>query len=173
MKRMLVAASVAALTTAVAASAGSPSPKALYNALLVSPVKGVTPTPTRPSGNSARHHVVGELLINFNGGHSRIAYVVLPTHADAMANYADGIRALKKIRSITKVEKTVPGLPKPSVLVNATQSGIGVTQISFVFDNVEIASQSIRVRAKSGSEKLAKSLAGLALEHLRSVEKNA
>jgi hypothetical protein len=173
MKRILVAVSVVALTTAVAASAGSPSPKALYNALLVSPVKGVTPTPTRPGSSSRRHHVVGELLINFNGGHSRIAYVVLPTHADALGNYADGIRALKKIRSVRKVEKSVPGLPKPSVLVDASQSGIGVTQISFIFDNVEIAAQSIRLQAKSGNEKLARSLAVLALEHLRSVEKSA
>src|SRR5579859_1594362 len=173
MKRTFLAVCVVALATAVAASAGSPSPKALYNALLVSPVSGVTPTPTRAGSNSRRHHVVGEMLINFDGGHSRIAYVVFPTHADALANYADGIQALKKIRSVRKVEKSVVGLPRPSVLVDATQSGIGVTQVSFVFDNVEMAAQSIRINAKSGNEKLARSLAALALRHLRSVEKTA
>ena len=172
-KRMLLAACVAALAAAAAASAGSPSPKALYNALLAAPVNGTPPTPTRPGSNSKRHHVVGEMLIDFNGGHSRIAYVVFPTHTDALGNYADGIRALKKIRSVTKVAKTVPGLPKPSVLVDATQSGIGVTQVTFVSGNVELVSQSVRVGKKSGNEKLAKSLAALALKHLRSVEKSA
>ena len=173
MKRILVMTLAALLTAAATASAGSPSPKALYNALLVAPVKGATPTPGRPGSLSRRHHVVGELLITFANGHSRIVYGVFPTHADALGNYADGIKALKKIRSVTKVAKTVPGLPKPSVLVNATQSGIGVTQVTFVFGNVELVSQSIREQAKSGNEKLAKSLAGLALRHLKSVEKTA
>lgn len=117
--------------------------------------------------------MVGELLVNFNGGHSRIAYVVFPTHTDALGNYEDGIRALKLIPSVRKVKKPVRGLPQPSILVDASQSGIGVTQISFVFGNVEIAAQSVREQAKSGNEKLARSLAGLALRHLKSVEKTA
>jgi hypothetical protein len=129
--------------------------------------------PGRPGSQSKRHHVVGELLVNFNGGHSRIAYVVFPTHTDALGNYEDGIRALKLIPSVRKVKKPVRGLPQPSILVDASQSGIGVTQISFVFGNVEIAAQSVREQAKSGNEKLARSLAGLALRHLKSVEKTA
>lgn len=169
----VVAATLAvALATAVAASA-APSPKALYNALLVQAVKGATPTPTRPGSQAKRHHVVGELLINFSGGRSRIAYVVFPTHADALGNYEDGIRALKFIHSVRKIKTLIPGLPKPSVLVNASQSGIGVTQITFVSGNVELVSQTVRLNAQGGNEKLAKTLAVLALTHLRKVEKTA
>src|SRR5581483_7595498 len=171
MKRMLVAGFLAALVGAVAASAGGPSPKALYNALLVARVKGVLPTPTQPGGQAKRHHVVGEMLINLTGGRTRIAYVVFPSHADALGNYQDGIRALKSIRTVRKIRTQVSGLPKPSVLVDASQSGIGVTQVSFVADNVEIAAQSIQLNKKSGNEKLAKSLAQLALQHLHKIEK--
>ena len=172
MKRMLAVACVAALVAAVAASA-APSPKALYNALLVSTVKGVMSTPARPGSQAKRHHVVGEMLFNFLDGHSRIAYVVFPTHADALGNYADGLRALKSIPAVKKIVKPVPGLPKPSILVDASQTGVGVTQVSLVVDNVEIAAQSLRLQAKSGNEKLAKSLALLAIKHLKSIEKTA
>jgi hypothetical protein len=158
---------------AAAASAGSPSPKALYNALLASPVSGTVPTPTRPGTQAKRHHVVGEMLVNFADGKSRIAYVVFPSHADALGNYRDGIGALKFIHAVRKILKPVPGLPKPSILVDASQSGIGVTQVSFVVGNVEIAAQTVRVNAKTGNEKRARSLAQLALSHLRKVEKNA
>ena len=171
--KIFVAALAVALATAAAAAFAAPSPKALYNALLAARVSGVTPTPTRPGTISKRHHVVGEMLINFNGGRSRIAYVVFPTHADALGNYEDGVHALKFIHAVRKIRKPVPGLPKPSILVDASQSGIDVTQITFVFDNVELVSQSVRLGKKSGNEKLANSLAELALSHLKSVEKSA
>lgn len=173
MKRMLVVASVAALVGPLAASARTPSPKALYNALLATRLSGAIPTPTQPGTTSKRHHVVGEMLIDFPDGRTRVAYVVFPTHADTLGNYADGLRALKKIHSVRKIAKTVPGLPKPSVLVNASQTGIGVTQVTFVSDNVELVSQSIKVNATSGDEKQAKKLALLALRHLKSIEKTA
>jgi hypothetical protein len=172
MKRVLVVAVLAAIA-APTASAAAPSPKALYNALLAARLSGTEPTPTQPGAVSRRHHVVGEMLINFSGGRTRIAYVVFPTYKDALGNYADGLRALKKIRSVRKVAKTLAGLPKPSVLVDATQNGIGVTQVTFVSGNVELVSQSIKLHAQNGGEKLAKRLAALALRHLRSVEKNA
>jgi hypothetical protein len=111
------------------------------------------------------------MLINFKGGRSRIGYVVFPRHADALANFADGIAALKKIHLIRKVERRLPGLPRPSLRVDASQGGVGVTQITFVSDNVEVVGQSVRLKATSGDVKLAKRLAHLALNHLRTVEK--
>jgi hypothetical protein len=172
MRRILVTGVALALATAAAASA-TPSPKALYNALLATRLSGVEPTPAKPGTQALRHHVVGEMLINFSGGRTRIAYVVFPKHADALGNYADGLAALKKIGSVRKVRKTVAGLPKPSVLVDASQNGIGVTQVTFVSDNVELVSQSIKLNATTGDEKLARSLAQLALRHLKTVEKTA
>ena len=164
---------VAALTLAAPAAAGGPKPRALYNALLASHVSGTSATPTRPGAVSTRHHVVGEMLFDFSDGRSRIAYVVFPTHADALGNYADGVSALKKLTAVRKVVKNVAGLPRPSVRVDAAQSGLGVTQITFVSANVELVSQSIQLNAKTGNEKLARRLAGLALTHLRAIEKSA
>jgi hypothetical protein len=159
------------LTAAITAVAAVPSPKGLYMTLLESPVAGAKPTAVRPGANSKRHHVVGEVEIDFAGGSKRIVYVVFPTHADAVGNHADGVRALKTIHGISKIEKSVRGLPKPSVLVDARDGGLGVTQVTFVVDNVEIATQSIRRGAKTGDEKAAKNVAQLALQHLRSIQK--
>ena len=164
---------VAALAVATPAAAGRRAPRALYNALLASHVSGTTATPTQAGAVSKRHHVVGEMLFDFGGGRSRIAYVVFPTHADALGNYADGVSALKKLTAVRKVVKNVAGLPKPSVRVDASQNGLGVTQITFVSENVELVSQSIQLNAKTGNEKLARKLAGLALTHLRAIEKSA
>jgi hypothetical protein len=172
MKRMVLVVVLAAFASAASAFA-APSPKALYNALLATPLSGTTPTPSRPGSTSRRHHVVGEILVNFSGGRTRIAYVVFPNHADALGNYRDGVSVLKRIGAVRKIKKPVPGLPRPSILVDAFQSRIGVTQITFLSGNVEIAAQSVRTNAKSGNEKLAKSLAQLALRHLRTVEKTA
>lgn len=166
MKRLLAA-------TAITAVSAVPAPKALYKALLHSPVAGAKPKVVRPGPNSTRHHVVGEVEIDYAGGSKRIVYVVFPTHADAVGNHTDGVRQLKTIRGISKIEKTVPGLPKPSVLVDASEGRIGVTQVTFVAGNVEIAAQSIKPNARTGGEKAATSVAQLALRHLRSVEKRA
>jgi len=172
-RRIVVVALAVALACTAAASAAGPSPRALYNALLASHVNGTPATVTQTGSTSRRHHVIGEMLVNFSGGRTRLAYVVFPKHADALGNYADGLLALKKIKSVRKIEKTVPGLPKPSVLVDASQNGLGVTQVTFVSDNVELVSQSIKVNAIGGDEKQAKRLALLALRHLQSVEKTA
>jgi len=166
MRRLLAA-------TAISAVAAVPTPKALYKALLESPVAGAKPRAVQPGPNSTRHHVVGEAEIDYAGGSKRIVYVVFPTHADAVGNHADGVRQLKAIHGISKIEKPVPGLPKPSVLVDASEGRLGVTQVTFVAGNVEIAAQSIKANAKDGDEKVAKSVAQLALRHLRSVEKGA
>ena len=165
MKRLLV-------TTAVAVLTGSPSPKALYQALLESPVSGARPVVVQRGFNSKRHHVVGEVEIDFGGGRTRILYGVFPTRADAVADLADGVAGLKNVHGVSKVEKSVPGFPKPSLLVDATQNGLGVTQLTFVSGNVVSVAQLLKPKAKNGGEKVATSVAQLALRHLRSVEKN-
>ena len=166
MKRLLV-------TTAITVVSAAPSPKALYKALLKSPVAGVKPAAVQPGSNSSRHHVVGEVEIDFGGGGTRIVYGVFPTRADAVADLADGVASLKNVHGISKIAKSVPGLPKPSVLVDVLQNGLGVTQVTFVKGNVVSVAQSIKPKAKSGDEKVATSVAQLALRHLKSVEKNA
>jgi hypothetical protein len=170
MRSALIVLSVAALAASAPGAAARPSPDKLYDALLAAKGNGVLPTATQPGGQSRRHHAVGEMLISYKSSLSRIAYVVFPTHADALANFADGIAALKKIRLIRKVERRLPGLPRPSVRVDASAGGVGVTQITFVAGNVEVAGQSVRRKATSGNVKLANRLAQVALNHLRSVE---
>jgi hypothetical protein len=113
--------------------------------------------------------VVGDVEISLNGDRARIVYVIFPAQADALGNHADGVRQLKTEKGIVKVQSPVPGLPKPSVLVNASVNGLGVTQVSFVFGDAEIAVQTLRPNARSGYVKSTLSLAGFALDHLRAV----
>jgi len=158
-----------------------PSPQALYKALLAAQLpqselpagfSSAEAKPKQTAGNPKRHHAVGEVEIDFNGG-AGIVYVIFPTRADALANHGDGVRALKTQKGVTKVQSPVPGLPNPSVILNASLNGLGVTQVSFVADSVEINAQTLRPNAKSGDVKKTLSLARFAIQHLKTVEQHA
>jgi hypothetical protein len=168
---------VAATALAVSASV---TPQALVHALQTQEVRkselpaGVTKADLQkrqPGTTSRHHHVVGEAELDLAGKRGgRIVYVVFPKHADAIANHAEGVRELPRVGGITKVRKQIPGLPRPSLLVDASVNSLGITQVSFVTENLEIAAQSIKQNATSGSERDALALARFALRHLHAVQ---
>jgi hypothetical protein len=167
-----------ALLTALALA--SVAPQALVHALLTQPVRkselpaGVTKADVskrQPGSTSKRHHVVGEVELVLTGKTAgRIVYVVFPAHQDALANYADGLKALKTLGGVEKVRKTLPSLPQPSILVDASVNAVGITQVTYVTGTVEIAAQSLKIKAPNGGEQTALGLARFALRHLHAVE---
>jgi len=166
---------VSSVALAVAAVA---SPKALVQALLaarVAPPAGFSsPMTTKavPGADPRRHHVVGEVEIDFNGGSARVVFAVFPTRADALGNHADGLRILPTEKGVHSYRTAVPGLPRPSVIVEASAGDVGVTQISFVADNVEVAAQTAVLHAKQGNPPATLELATFALRQLRAVERH-
>jgi hypothetical protein len=124
------------VAAALSATERVPSPQALYRALLTDRLSqselpaGFSSPRTKakrpePGGNPQRHHVVGEVEIDLNGGRARIVYAIFPTRADALANHAAGVQGLKSIKGITKVQSPVPGFPKPSLILDASLKSPG------------------------------------------------
>ena len=175
-------AALAALALAGTASGAGPSPQKLYRALLSARISaselpaGFSSPRTMnnaPGPNPKRHHVVGEVEIDLNGGQSAIVYVVFPTKADALAAYADGLRELKTTKGVTAVRSPVPGVPSPSVAVDASAQGLGITQVTLVSGNVEIATETARHGGKHGDRAGTVALAKAALRHLASIARRA
>ncbi len=166
---------LAALVLAGTAAAASPSPQKVYRALLASRISPselprgfARPRTVKnvPGPNPRRHHVVGEVEIDLNGGQSAIVYVVFPTQADATAAYDDGLRELKTTKGVVSIRSPAPGLAKPSVAVDASAGGIGITQITLVSGNVEIAAETARHGGNHGDRAGTVALAKAALRHL-------
>jgi hypothetical protein len=173
-----LAALLVALALAGTAAAANPSPQRLYQALLSArisaselPAGFARPRTVKnsPGPNPRRHHVVGEVEIDLNGGQSAIVYVVFPTRADALAAYSDGVHDLKTTKGVVAVRSPVPGLAKPSVLADASASGIGITQVTLVSGSVEIATETAAHGGKHGDEAGTVRLAKAALRHLVTV----
>jgi hypothetical protein len=121
-----------------------------------------------PSPNPRRHHVVGEVEVDFNAGHSRIVYAVYPRRADALGNFADGLKGLAAQPGI-RVAQPAPGLPRPSVVIRASANGVVVSQVSFVADAVGVSIQTLGGPPAARSTAATLSLARFALRHLRAV----
>jgi hypothetical protein len=175
-------AAVVALALAGTAVAGNPSPQKLYQALLSTrmavselPAGFASPRSVKnsPGPNPRRHHVVGEVEIDLNGGQSAIVYVVFPTRADALGAYNDGIRELKTTKGVVSVRSPAPGLSKPSLTVDASVSGLGITQVTLVSGNVEIAAETAVHGGNHGDRVGTVRLAKAALRHLAAVERRA
>jgi hypothetical protein len=171
----------AALVLAGTAVAATPSPQKVYRALLSTriaaselPAGFTSPRimNNTPGPNPKRHHVVGEVEIDLNGGQSAIVYVVFPTKADALAAYNDGVRDLKTTQGVVSFRSPAPGLPKPSVTVDASASGLGLTQVTLASGNVEIATETARHGGKHGDRAGSLALAKAALRHLAVVERH-
>ena len=168
-------AAIAALVLAGTAAAVNPSPQKVYRALLASRISAselprgfARPRTAKnsPGPTPRRHHVVGEVEIDLNGGQSAIVYVVFPTRADALGAYNDGLRELKKTSGVVSVRSPVPGLAKPSVAVDASASGLGITQITLVSGNVEIAAETAMHGGEHGDRAGTVALAKAAIRHL-------
>jgi hypothetical protein len=175
-------AAFSALVLVGTAAAASPSPQKVYQGLLTTRI----PASELPAGFSSprtvknapgptpkRHHVVGEVEIDLNGGQSAIVFVVFPTKADALAAYSDGVRELKKTKGVVSVTSPAPGVPKPSVRVDAAANGLGITQVTLVAGNVEIATETALHGGKHGDRVGSLALAKAALRHLAAVERRA
>jgi len=121
--------------------------------------------------NPRRHHVVGAVEVNLNSGHARIVYVIFPTRADALGNQTDGVKGLKAVKGI-KVQLSAPGFPKPSLIINGSENGMGVTQVSFVAGNVGVNAQTTRPNSNSGDIHGTLGLARFALRHLRAFQRH-
>lgn len=157
--------------SALPAFAAAPSPRALYKALVASPIpKAQLPTgtyATKPIGHPAsstgrRHHVVGyvENIVNMGlpGSYSEmgsINYVVFTRHDAALRNFKSQLKGA----TITHL----PGFPQqPAVII----SGTGASYVSFVRGVVHGFAESRRRPRRANALALAK----VALRHLKSVE---
>jgi hypothetical protein len=160
----------------VPAVARTASPRALYRALLASPIPQVQlpkgfhaakPIGRRPgsSPSARRHHVWGEVEIGLDKkGFSGIVYGVFPRRADAFGNYRDEVRLWAK----DGLAKHLPGFPQPAVIINATLGGIHFTQIRYLAGSVDVTAT---VGGRNGSRRAdALALARVALRHLKAVE---
>ena len=157
------------------------SPRVLLNRLLTTAIKsrelpsgyysakvGVT----TPSAQAKKHHVVGDVEIDFDSGDASVIYVVLPTRKDALGDWYDS-DIFKKAKSRLPAP---PNLPKPSGIFNTSVSGKnafgkkvtnGVTIVGFVSQNVIVSAVTISTdNTESGDVPSAITLARFALRHL-------
>jgi hypothetical protein len=162
------------------------SPKALYQALLETPVetsalpdgyRSPRVDPVAPSARAKRHHVVGEVGISSTKSGSagaRMIYIVFPTHADALGDWRDGVRVLPKKRL-----SPPSSVPAPSAMFNERDTlensagrrfAVGATILAYVKGNliVEVETTSTG-SATEGDRHGAVALAQFALSHLGSL----
>jgi hypothetical protein len=154
------------------ATARTPSPQALYKALLRSRIPrsqlpkgfhGPQISRADPDATDRRHHVVGEVEIDFDRDKGSILYLVFPTRADARGDLNDGLAAVKGVRS----KRRVLSLPQPALLLSGAQGGVGFAEVVFVKGNVLVATIITRPRSPGGGRADALALAKLALRHLK------
>ena len=133
------AASLALLLVCAAAAQATPSPQALYQALLKTPpagslppaLKGSTPKANTLARGSKQHHAVGAVVIGNTA--AIVGFLVFPTHALALAD----LKAYPPNTGPNKIVTTTPkGLPRPAFILRATGNGYVTAYAVFVLDNV-------------------------------------
>lgn len=137
------ASSLAVLLICAAAAQATPSPTALYQALLKKPpagslpsaLKGSTPKKNTLSRGSRKHHAVGAVVIGNSA--AIVGFLVFPTHALAVAD----LKAYPPNTGPNKiVTRTPTGLPRPAYILRATENGYEAAYAVFVVDNVIVDS---------------------------------
>lgn len=155
--------------------ARTPSPQALYKALLASSIpksqlpKGFRRAETWPADPTAaekRRHVVGVVEIDLIPSTRSIFYYVFPTRVDAVGALNDTLTALPGVSS----KRSVPSLPQPALILIAARSGVGFAVALFVRRNVLVGATILEPKSESGGQADALALAKLALRHLKAVE---
>ena len=141
-----------ALVLSAAAAAGL-APQALVTKLLKAPIRaselppGFTHPQTErqaPSANGRKHHAVGLVDVALKGpdAEDAIAWVVFPTHADAVADLNN-----PAVGNGVKVVDVVPRI-KTSLVLTGTLGGETVTDAAAVVGNVlvqgVVASSTVR-----------------------------
>ncbi len=149
-------------------------PAVLYQSLLQTPVAASSlPAGYRsprvgaatPSARAKLHHVLGEVdvLASKNGSvGARVTYIVFPTHADALADWTDGLRHSPKTHLLPP-----SSVPQPAVMFNAPATAkvaYGATVLGHLTGNliVEVETTSLS-NAAHGDEQGAIALARFAL----------
>ena len=175
----VLAASVLGIAPLTTATAAAPSPKALYDALLSTPVSATklpagfrfpSVGPGQPGTTATKHHVVGQVMVVLNNGDDGlIVFAVYPTRAEALGNQRDAVALLQRSKGMT-IRRDVAGVPVPSVLFSSLLNGLRFTQLSLAVGNVEVNAVFPSEGTKSAGEKTALTLARFALTHLAAVK---
>lgn len=177
--------------TVFAATAGaetaqrSQTPRALYEALLTSSVSGKLPSGfstakigvSKLSDRAMKHHGVGGVEIDIDGGDAAIIYIVFPTRADAVADWKD-VNLKQQAKSVI----TAPSrFPWPAVIANSSVTGNnvfgkkvtnGVTDLAFTSRNVIVQALTRSVDNKdSGDIPATIRLGDFALKHLNAIRR--
>lgn len=137
------AASLALLLVCAAAAQATPSPQALYHALLEKPaagslpsaLKGSTPKANTLSRGAKKQHAVGAVVLGNSA--AIVGFLVFPTHALALAD----LKAYPpNTGPNTIVTRTPSGLPRPAFILRAAENGYEAAYAVFVVDNVVVDS---------------------------------
>ena len=127
--------------------------------------------PVTPSARAKLHHVVGEVDIvasKTGSAGARVTYIVFPTHADALADWTDGLRHSPKTSLLPP-----SSVPQPAAMFNVPATAkvtYGATVLAHLTGNliVEVETTSTS-NATHGDEKGAVALARFALAHLQAL----
>lgn len=137
---------VSASAPALGGTATAPSPTRVYQRLLTTSIPD-SALPSgfysssvgiyKPSSQAQKHHAVGGVEIDLNGGDAALIYLVFATRADAVADWNDA-----NLRSHAKSTLVPPaGFPGPGLIANMSIKGKnafgknvtnGVTDLAFV-----------------------------------------
>jgi len=129
------------LLACAAVAQATPSPSALYQALLKQPpagslppaLKGATPKSNALSRGSKAHHAVGAVVIGSTA--ALVGFLVFPSHALALAD----LKAYPPNTGPNKIVTTTPaGLPRPAYILRAAGNGYESAYAVFVLDNVVV-----------------------------------
>jgi hypothetical protein len=166
----------------LAAGAGGPSPKALYNSLLKAPVassdlphgyKSPVVGPYAVTSKAKSHHAIGGVQIEAENGNVAVIYIIFATKAAAKADWASANL------TGTRTQAAPSSVPKPSIVVNTSASGMsggkkitfGLTDIACLYGNVIVqAATSSLTSTKHGDLAGAVALERFALKHLDAVQ---
>jgi hypothetical protein len=157
-----------------------PSPQAIYKALLTTPVKAEGPffsakvIRQEPSTRARRHHIVGAVEVDLNGGAVIVSYLVFPTRSDALGDWR-GAHAPKGL------QKTLPAtqFPQPATIyrgsLTRTSSGkkttVGYTLLGSVASRVIVTALTITIgHDRRGELSAAIDSERFAFRHLHSIQ---
>jgi hypothetical protein len=180
---LLAAAALFAGMVVLPAAARTPSPVALYRALLASPLSSRLPAglhagqpaPLAPNRDERRLHAVDQVLIRLTSAASQatltstvLYYVIFSTASDAQRFFTI---ALDHPPIGFQLQRHVPGLPNASFAVASRGKPCAGTGVWFVTANVAgIAESNLTTASKSCRLTTTVTLARIAFQHLRAVK---
>jgi len=170
-----------------AGASTAPSPQALVQKLLASPIansqlplgfNSATTTAGAPGPVERGHRVVGEVEVSINYGQTTLLFAVFPSSQDALGEWKD---ANPGLQPGVKNQKPASGFPTPAISANGSTSQTDAlndsiatpfTALGFVDGNVVvmISNGSSTAPGDGGSMAHTIALGRLALTHLQTIE---